>query len=71
MLRCQGGAGFTTIDLACMDRAEGVLTLYKYGAAPSYIKRQGTVARLSREALPAGLESADGDAAPADCGVAG
>ena len=63
MLRCQGGAGFTTIDLACLDRAEGVLTLYKYGAAPSYIKRQGAVARYRAQALPAGLESADGDAA--------
>ena len=49
MLRCQGGAGFTTIDLACLDRAEGVLTLYKYGAAPSYIKRQGAVARYRAE----------------------
>lgn len=64
MLRCQGGAGFTTIDLACLDRAEGVLTLYKYGAAPSYIKRQGTVARYRAQALPAGLESADGDVPP-------
>ena len=59
MLRCQGGAGFTTIDLACLDRAEGVLTLYKYGAAPSYIKRQGAVARYRAQALPAGLEGAD------------
>ena len=64
MLRCQGGAGFTTIDLACLDRAEGVLTLYKYGAAPSYIKRQGTVARYRAQALPAGLERADGDVPP-------
>ena len=64
MLRCQGGAGFTTIDLACLDRAEGVLTLYKYGAAPSYIKRQGTVARYRAQALPAGRESADGDVPP-------
>ena len=52
MLRCQGGAGFTTIDLACLDRAEGVLTLYKYGAAPSYIKRQGAVARYRARASP-------------------
>lgn len=64
LLRCQGGAGFTTIDLACLDRAEGVLTLYKYGAAPSYIKRQGAVARYRAQALPAGLESADGDVPP-------
>lgn len=64
MLRCQSGAGFTTIDLACFDRAASTLTLYKYGAAPSYIKRRGTVARYEGQALPAGLESADGDVPP-------
>lgn len=41
-----------------------MLTLYKYGAAPSYIKRQGAVARYRAQALPAGLESADGDVPP-------
>ena len=64
MLRCQGGAGFTTIDLACMDSASGVVTLYKYGAAPSYLKKSGTVTRLAGSALPAGLESADRDPQP-------
>lgn len=64
MLRCRGGAGFTTIDLACLDRSAGTLTLYKYGAAPSYIKRRGTVARYRGQALPAGLESADGAVPP-------
>ena len=55
MLRCQGGAGFTTIDLACMDSTSGVVTLYKYGAAPSYLKKSGTVTRLAGSALPTGL----------------
>lgn len=64
MLRCQSGGGFTTIDLACFDRAAGTLTLYKYGAAPSYIKRHGTVVRCAGQALPAGLESADGNVPP-------
>lgn len=64
MLRCQSGSGFTTIDLACLDKGEGLLTLYKYGAAPSYIKRRGTVVRYQGQALPAGLESADGDVPP-------
>ena len=34
-------------------------SLYKYGAAPTYIKRQGTVRRLTGKALPAGLQEAD------------
>ncbi|MBQ5442736.1 MAG: SpoIIE family protein phosphatase, partial [Oscillospiraceae bacterium] len=33
--------------------------LYKYGAAPSYIKRGGKVRRLSSRGLPAGLQSGD------------
>ena len=64
MLRCQGGAGFTTIDLACVNGADGVASLYKYGAAPSYLKRGGAVTRLEGSALPAGLESADRDVPP-------
>ena len=59
MLRCQGGAGFTTIDLACLDRAAARLTLYKYGAAPSYLKHGTAVARYTSDALPSGLERCD------------
>ena len=56
LLRCQEGAGFTTIDLACLDRATGAVILYKYGAAPSYYKKNGRVTRYEGSALPAGLE---------------
>lgn len=59
MLRCQGGGGFTTIDLACLDRAAARLTLYKYGAAPSYLKHGTAVARYTSDALPSGLEKCD------------
>ena len=59
MLRCQGGGGFTTIDLACLDRAAARLTLYKYGAAPSYLKHGTAVARYTSDALPSGLERCD------------
>lgn len=57
LLRCQDGAGFTTIDLARIDRCGGQVTLYKYGAAASYFKKQGRVVRCAGEALPAGLEN--------------
>lgn len=32
--------------------------LYKYGATPTYIKRQGFVRRLAGNSLPAGLQDA-------------
>ena len=56
LLRCREGAGFTTIDLLALDRRTGAATLYKYGAAASYVKRGGTVTRLEGGSLPAGLQ---------------
>lgn len=64
MLRAHTGGGFTTIDLACLHRDTATLTLYKYGAAPSYLKHRGTVTRCQGQCLPAGLESADRDVPP-------
>ena len=64
MLRCQSGAGFTTIDLVRLEKGAATLTLYKYGAAPSYLKRRGTVVCCQGSSLPAGLESADGQPSP-------
>lgn len=60
LLRCREGAGFTTIDLLRLDRADGGAALYKYGAAPSYLKKGGRVTRYTGGVLPAGLESAAG-----------
>ena len=59
LLRCREGAGFTTIDLLRLDRGTGEAALYKYGAAPSYLKKLGRVTRYGGAALPAGLEGAD------------
>lgn len=39
--------------------APGEAALYKYGAAPSYLKKLGRVTRYGGAALPAGLEGAD------------
>ena len=58
LLRCREGGGFTTIDLARIDRTSGAVTLYKYGAAASYFKKHGRVVRYAGGALPAGLEGA-------------
>ncbi len=55
-LRCAENCGFTTIDLLALDRSSGEAILYKYGAAPSYIKRGETVQRMAAGSLPAGLQ---------------
>ena len=57
-LRAEDSGGFTTIDLLALHR-DGSASLYKYGAAPSYLKRGGSVTRFSAESLPAGLQRSD------------
>ena len=57
-LRSDDRGGFTTIDLMALDLTARSAALYKYGAAPTYIKRRGTVRRLTGGALPAGLQDA-------------
>ena len=56
-LRGQEGGGFTTIDLLALQRSSGSAVLYKYGAAPSYLKQGGSVSRFTAASLPAGLQS--------------
>ena len=55
-LRVDEQGCFTTIDLLAADLNTREATLYKYGAAPTYVKRQGAVRRLTGSALPAGLQ---------------
>lgn len=55
-LRSDEQGGFTTIDLLSLDLTNYRATLSKYGAAPTYIKRHGSVRRLTGSALPAGLQ---------------
>lgn len=59
-LRRESGGGFTTIDLLALRRSSGEAALYKYGAAPSYLRSGGRVSRFTGASLPAGLQ------APAD-----
>ena len=63
-LRCAEGGGFTTIDLLAFDRSSGEAVVYKYGAAPSYVKRGGKVTTLTSGSLPAGLQ---GSSAEPEC----
>lgn len=51
------GGAFTTIDLLALRRSTGEATLYKYGAAPSYLKHTAHVTRFTAHSLPAGLQA--------------
>ena len=54
-LRGEEQGGFTTIDLLRLDLFTGKGALYKFGAAPTYLRRRGEVRRLAGQSLPAGL----------------
>lgn len=55
-LRGESELGFTTIDLLGMDLFSGQCRSYKLGAAPTYLRQNGKVKRLTGSSLPAGLE---------------
>jgi len=62
-LRGAETGSFTTIDLCVFRPGDGEAVFYKYGAAPSYLKKGGRVRRVTGNSLPAGLR---GSAAPPD-----
>lgn len=58
-LRGEEEGGFTTVDLFQVDLFSGEGAVYKLGAAPTYVKKGGTVRRISGTSLPAGLAAAE------------
>ena len=46
---------FATLDLLRMDLRSGAATLYKWGAAPSYLLREGAIEEIGTAAPPPGL----------------
>jgi len=54
-LRGAETGSFTTVDLCVFDPGAGEAVFYKYGAAPSYLKKGGTVRRVSGSSLPVGM----------------
>ena len=54
-LRSEEEGGFTTVDLLELDLFTGAAALYKFGAAPTYLRRGPSVSRITGTALPAGL----------------
>ena len=57
-LRGEAGGGYSTIDLLTIDLFTCQASLYKLGAAPSYLCREGQVHRISGTSLPAGASVA-------------
>ena len=55
-LRAEATDSFTTVDLLTLSLQTLEGELYKYGAAPSYLKRGGTVRRVTCSCLPAGVQ---------------
>ncbi len=56
-LRWESSGTFTTIDLLRIDLQSGEGCLYKLGAAPTYLRRDGVVSRFTSGTLPAGLNT--------------
>ena len=56
----QGNAGIVTIDLAELRLDTGKVTLYKWGAAPSYLIARGEPIKIGTATPPPGLSVAEG-----------
>ena len=56
----EAAGGFTTVDLLRVDLFTGDGSVYKYGAAPTYVRKGTAVSRITGSALPAGLTAGDG-----------
>lgn len=56
----QGRAGAVTLDLAELRLDTGRATLYKWGAAPSYVISQGEPIKIGTATPPPGLSVSDG-----------
>lgn len=55
MLIKSSDESLATIDICCADLYSGKITLYKAGAAPSYIRKNGKVGFVESESLPTGI----------------
>lgn len=57
-LRWESTGSFTTVDLLELNLNTGAGAVYKLGAAPTYLRRDGVLTRITASTLPAGLQSA-------------
>jgi len=56
----QGQAGAVTLDLAELRLDTGKVTIYKWGAAPSYVISHGEIIKIGTATPPPGLSVTDG-----------
>ncbi len=54
-LKGEAEGGFTTVDVLLVDLFTGRGAVLRLGAAPTYLRRDGKVEKLSGTSLPAGL----------------
>ena len=59
LLTLRGQAGAVTLDLAELSLDSGRATVYKWGAAPSYLLREGTAEKIGTAGPPPGLSVRD------------
>lgn len=58
-LRCDENGAFPAVDLLALRKDTGQVSLYKYGAAASYVKHRGSVTRYVSRSLPVGLQETE------------
>jgi len=58
LLRGEESITLATVDLMCINLFSGETQMFKYGAAPSYVKKGKTVRRVSGESIAAGIDAA-------------
>lgn len=59
LLKSNETPGCATVDLMCVNLFTGEARIFKYGAAPSYIKKGKTIKKIAGESLAAGLSVGD------------
>ncbi|WP_143162266.1 SpoIIE family protein phosphatase [Sporobacter termitidis] len=55
LLKNEDDTGCATVDLVCINLFTGSARMFKYGAAPSYLRHGSTVRRMKGKSLAAGL----------------
>jgi stage II sporulation protein E len=58
-LRGEETGGCTTVDLLTIELYTGLCSVYKFGAAPTYLRKKQKVSCITGSALPAGIMAGD------------
>ncbi|MBE6964789.1 MAG: hypothetical protein E7441_01995 [Ruminococcaceae bacterium] len=66
-LKAEYTGAFATLDLMYADMFTGACEFYKFGGAPTYIKRGRQMRRITASSLPAGMSIGDGASPDRTC----